>query len=38
MRLVELDPLRNTSVIELDEGGECFRVVRGDRNAVPPAN
>jgi rhamnulose-1-phosphate aldolase len=35
MRLVELDLLRNTSVIELDEGGECFRVVRGDAKRSP---
>jgi len=35
MRLVELDPLRNTSVIELDESGERFRVVRGDSNSGP---
>jgi rhamnulose-1-phosphate aldolase len=35
MRLVELDPLRNTSVVELDEGGRCFRVVRGDPGSGP---
>ena len=35
MRLVELDPLRNTSVIELDEGGEQFRIVRGDLRRGP---
>jgi rhamnulose-1-phosphate aldolase len=35
MRLVELDLLRNTSVIELDEGGECFRVVRGEAKRSP---
>jgi rhamnulose-1-phosphate aldolase len=35
MRLVELDPLRNTSVIELDGGGERFRVVRGDAKRGP---
>jgi rhamnulose-1-phosphate aldolase len=35
MRLVELDPLRNTSVIELDEGGEHFRKVRGDPKRGP---
>jgi rhamnulose-1-phosphate aldolase len=35
MRLVELDPLRNTSVIELDANGECFRVIRGDPKSGP---
>jgi rhamnulose-1-phosphate aldolase len=35
MRLVELDPLRNTSVIELDEGGRQFRIVRGDPRRGP---
>jgi rhamnulose-1-phosphate aldolase len=35
MRLVELDPLRSTSVIELDANGECFRVVRGDAERGP---
>jgi rhamnulose-1-phosphate aldolase len=35
MRLMELDPLGNTSVIELDEGGRCFRIVRGDPDRDP---
>jgi rhamnulose-1-phosphate aldolase len=35
MRLVELDPQRLTSVIELDANGECFRVVDGDAEAGP---
>ena len=35
MRLVELDPLRSTSVIELDANGECFRLVRGDAESGP---
>ena len=35
MRLLELDPLRNTSVIELDSNGECFRVVGGDADSCP---
>jgi rhamnulose-1-phosphate aldolase len=35
MRLVELDPLRNTSAIELDEGGEHFRIIRGDLKRGP---
>lgn len=35
MRLVELDPLRNTSVVELDESGTRFRVVRGDPDRGP---
>jgi rhamnulose-1-phosphate aldolase len=35
MRLVELDPLRNTGVIELDAGGERFRIVRGDTDRGP---
>jgi rhamnulose-1-phosphate aldolase len=35
MRLVELDPPRNTSIVELDEGGECFRVIRGDADSDP---
>jgi rhamnulose-1-phosphate aldolase len=35
MRLLELDPLRNTSVIELDPNGECFRVVRADAKSGP---
>jgi rhamnulose-1-phosphate aldolase len=35
MREVQLDPLRNTDVIELDLNGECFRIVRGDRERGP---
>jgi rhamnulose-1-phosphate aldolase len=35
MRLVELDPLRSTSVIELDANGECFRAVGGDAGSGP---
>jgi rhamnulose-1-phosphate aldolase len=35
MRLVELDPPRNTSVIELDEGGECFRAIRAEAKRGP---
>jgi rhamnulose-1-phosphate aldolase len=35
MRLVELDPLRNTSVIEIDEGGERFRLADDDGKRGP---
>jgi len=35
MRLVELDPQRLTSVIELDANGESFRVVNGDPDGGP---
>jgi rhamnulose-1-phosphate aldolase len=35
MRLLELDPLQCTSVIELDGSGERFRVVRGGEGRGP---
>ena len=35
MRLVELDPLKSTSVIELDKGGKRFRTVGGDTGNGP---
>jgi rhamnulose-1-phosphate aldolase len=35
MREVQLDPLRNTDVVELDANGECFRVVWGDTKRGP---
>jgi rhamnulose-1-phosphate aldolase len=35
MRLLELNPLGSTSVIELDGAGERFRIVRGDAESGP---
>jgi len=35
MRLLELDSLRSTSVIELDASGDRFRIVRGDAESSP---
>jgi rhamnulose-1-phosphate aldolase len=35
MRNVQLEPLRNTDVIEVDANGECFRIVWGDVERGP---